>query len=303
MNHSPFRHFLLLATLSLFFASACKPLFATPQTISSTSVQKQLADLEASSGGHLGVAAVNTANEKHIEYRAEELFPFCSTFKVMVAAAILKQSMSDPHLLQQKMNYTEQDVDASGYAPITKNHLATGMTISELCSAALCYSDNNAANLLIKKLGGPQAVTSFARSIGNSVFRLDRLEPELNSGIPGDIRDTSTPAAMENSLQKLALGNVLGASQQKQLVTWMTACTTGYNRIRAGVPIGWIVADKTGSGDYGITNDIGILYPLEGAPIVITIFFFQDKKDSPHREDVIAAATRILVDEFTQAKH
>ncbi|MEI6417226.1 MAG: class A beta-lactamase, partial [Verrucomicrobiota bacterium] len=166
-----------------------------------------------------------------------------------------------------------------------------------------CYSDNNAANLLIKKLGGVQAVTSFARSIGNSVFRLDRLEPELNSEIPGDIRDTSTPAAMEKSLQNLTLGNALGLAQREQLLTWMKNNTTGDTRIRAGVPEGWIVADKTGSGDYGITNDIGIFYPLEGAPIVITIFFFQDKKDSPHRDDLIASVTRILVNEFVSTKH
>ena len=298
MPSSPFRHFLLSATTLFFFTGDCKPLHVAPQTIPSTSVQKQLADLEASSGGHLGVTAINTANDQHIEYRAEERFPFCSTFKVMVAAAILKQSMTDPQLLQQKVIYQKSDLVF--WSPITAKHLADGMTISELCAAAVTFSDNAAVNLLMKKLGGPQAVTAFARSIGDDQFNLESWEPELNQN-PRDLRDTSTPAAMTKSLQKLALGNVLGTSQQKQLVTWMTACTTGYNRIRAGVPIGWIVADKTGGGnDYGITNDIGILYPLEGAPIVITIFFVQNKKEAPHREDVIAVATRILVDGFAK---
>lgn len=300
MNLSLFRHFLLLTTTLFFFTGICKLSSTTPQISPSASVQQQLADLEASSGGHLGVAAINTANNERINYHAEERFPFCSTFKVMVVAAILKQSMSDPHLLQQKVNYTEQDVDASGYAPITKNDLASGMTISDLCAAALCYSDNNAANLLIKKLGGSQAVTSFARSIGDSVFNLDRLEPELNSGIPGDICDTSTPAAMEKSLQKLTLGNALGSVQREQLLTWMKNNTTGDTRIRAGVPKGWIVADKTGSGSYGITNDIGLIWPPEGAPIIVSIYFTQDKKEAPKRDDIIAAATRILVDECSK---
>ena len=301
MNSFPIRYFLLLAASFLFFTGACKSLLAAPQAVFPTSVQKQLADLEASSGGHLGVAAINTANNEHTDYHAEEHFPFASTFKVMVAAAILKQSMTDAQLLQQKVIYQKSDLVF--WSPITKKHLTDGMTISELCAAAVMFSDNTAVNLLMKKLGGPQAVTSFARSIGDDHFSLESWEPQLNQN-PGDLRDTSTPAAMTKDLQKLVFGNVLGTPQQKQLATWMTDCTTGYNRIRAGVPIGWIVADKTGGGnDYGITNDTGILYPLEGAPIVITIFFAQNKKDSPHRDDVIASVTRILVNEFTQAKH
>jgi beta-lactamase class A len=302
MNSSPRRHFLLSVATLLFVTVLAQSSAEDLHTLPSALVQQQLADLEASSGGHLGVAAINTANNQRIDYHAEERFPFCSTFKVMVVGAILKQSMTDRHLLSQQIFYTQQEVERSGYAPITKNHLATGMTISELCAAALCYSDNNAANLLIKQLGGLGAVTAFARSIDDASFRLDRQEPELNSGIPGDLRDTSTPAAMEKSLQNLALGNALGVSQRQQLLTWMKNNTTGEKRIRAGVPIGgWVVADKTGGGsDYGITNDIGILYPLEGAPIVITLFFAQHKKSAPHRDDIIAAATRIVVDRFSK---
>ncbi len=264
----------------------------------SAQTSSSLAELEASSGGHLGVSAINTANNKVVQYNAEKRFPFQSTFKVMVAAAILKQSMTNPQLLQQKVTYKKEDLVF--WSPITEKYLADGMTISELCAAAIMFSDNMATNLLVKKLGGPEAMMLFARSLDDNTFHLENWEPQLNSN-PGDLRDTSTPVAMTKSLQKLSLGNILGASQQKKLVAWMTECTTGYNRIRAGVPIGWIVADKTGgASDYGITNDIGILWPLNGAPIVITIFFIQDKKDAPHRDDVIASATKIILSELAQ---
>lgn len=290
-------------TAFLFLANAFSPLYrlsAAPNT-SHSCVQEQLAELEVSSGGHLGIAAINTANNQRIDYRANERFPFCSTFKVMVVAAILKQSMTDPYLLEQKINYTQKEVDESGYAPITKNHLAAGMRISELSLAALCYSDNNAVNLLVKNLGGLRKVNAFAFSIGDAEFRLDRLEPELNSGIPEDNRDTTTPGAMATSLYNLTLGNVLEPAKCKKLLTWMTHNTTGDTRICAGVPQGWIVADKTGSGDYGITNDIGVLWPPNSAPIVVAIYFrTSNKQDAMHHDEIIAAATRIVVDGFTK---
>src|SRR5690242_18190432 len=176
---------LLLATL------------ANAQQIEATPVQKRLAVLEATSGGRIGISAINTANNMHIQYRAGERFPFCSTSKVIAVADILKQSMTDNPLLQQKIMFTNEDVASSGYAPITKNHVMDGMTISELCNAAIKYSDNAAMNLLIKKLGGPKTITTFANSIGDNAFRLDRFEPELNTAIPDDLRDTTTPSSME----------------------------------------------------------------------------------------------------------
>ncbi|HLB34672.1 MAG: hypothetical protein A3F67_10630 [Verrucomicrobia bacterium RIFCSPHIGHO2_12_FULL_41_10] len=280
---------LLLVLMAISFIS----------TSTSAQTNSSFTELEASSGGHLGVSAINTANNKIVQYHAEEHFPFQSTFKVMVVSAILKKSMADPQLLQQKVTYKKEDL--LSWSPITEKHLTDGMTVSELCAAAIIFSDNAAVNLLINKLESPQAVTAFARSIGDDQFSLEDREGNLNSA-PGDLRDTSTPAAMAKSLQKLALGNILGASQQKQLVTWMTDCTTGYARIHAGVPIGWIVADKTGSGDYGITNDIGIIWPPNCPPIVIAIYFIQNKKDALRRDDVIASATKIILSELAQTK-
>lgn len=297
MNFAPLRC-LLLAVITISFSGACLSALAGTQQIKSTSIAKKLAELETSFGGLIGIFAINTANNQHIQYRADERFPIQSTFKVMAVSAILKQSMTDKHLLQQKVTYTKQDLVF--WSPITEKHLADGMTISELCAAAMMYSDNAATNLLVKKLGGPSAVTAFARSIGDKTFRIDSWEPELNSN-PSDPRDTSTPAAMEESLQKLTLGNVLASPEREQLVAWMKGNTTGDARIRAGVPKGWVVADKTGAGDdYGISNDIGIIWPPSCAPIIVTIYSVHNKKDAARRDDVVASATRMLINEFAQ---
>jgi len=260
-----------------------------------SSIQKKIADLEVASGGRIGLFVINTGDNTRLQYHAKERFPMCSTSKVMAVSAILKQSKKNSHLLQYKIAYTKKDVESSGYAPITKNHIIEGMIISELCEAAITRSDNTAMNLLMKKLGGPEAVTSFAHSIGDNKFRLDRYEPELNSAIPGDLRDTTTPKAMTESLNKLAFGNALGLTQQDQLLAWLKSNTTGVARIRAGVPNGWLVGDKTGTGSYGTTNDIGIIWPPKGSPIVVAIYFTQNKKDAAPRDDVIASVTRILI--------
>jgi beta-lactamase class A len=282
-------------------------LFITTFIISITAfanetIQSKLASLEASSGGRLGISAIDTSNNMSIQYHADERFPFCSTSKIMSVSAILKQNMIENNLLEQKITYTKKDTDLSGYAPITKNHIASGMTIGELCAAAIIQSDNAAMNLLMKKLGGSQVVTSFARSIDDNVFRLDRWEPELNSAIPGDLRDTTTSNAMEKSFQKLVLGGVLAKPQRELLINWLKNNTTGEKRIRAGVPKGLIVGDKTGAGSYGTTNDIAIIWPPKCAPIVVAIYYTNDKnKNAPKREDVLASATRILLNEFAQA--
>ncbi|ASQ46176.1 class A beta-lactamase [Legionella clemsonensis] len=298
MNFFPRKRLFLLITLTIIFISTFIPAFANTEPTQLIPIEKKFEVLEASMNGRIGVFAINTANNQHIQYRADERFPIQSTFKVMAVSAILKQSMTDKHLLQQKMTYTKKDLVF--WSPITEKHLASGMTISELCSAAIMYSDNTATNLIVKKLGGPNAVTAFARSIKDSTFRVDNWEPELNSN-PNNLLDTSTPIAMEKSLQKLTLGNTLALPQREQLVTWMKNNTTGDARIRAGVPKRWIVADKTGSGNgYGISNDIGIIWPPSCAPIVVTIYSVHNEKATTPRDNVIASATRLIIKEFAQ---
>ena len=258
-----------------------------------TDASKQLAALEASAGGRLGVMAL-TPSGMQAAYRPTERFPACSTFKALLAATVLRRSTTDAALLPRRVQYGPQDLTT--YAPVTRQHVADGMTVEALCVATVQHSDNVAANLLMRLLGAPQAVTAFVRTLGDATFRLDRWEPELNSALPGDPRDTCTPADMARDLQKLVLGDALAPAQRRQLTDWLRGNTTGGGRIRAGVPAGWTVGDKTGTGDYGTTNDIGVVWPTAGGePIVLAVYFTQTAADAKPREDVVAAATRLAV--------
>ncbi len=287
----------ILLIVMISFVGACIPALAGNPQFTSTTIQQKLKELEIASDGRIGVSAIDTSNNRSLQYRADERFPLCSTFKVMGVSAILKKSMIDSHLLNQRVMYQKQHVVV--WSPITLKHVTDGMTVSELCAAAIMYSDNTAINLLMKRIGGPIAVTAFARSIDDNIFRIDHFEPDLNCS-PGDSHDTTTPVAMQKSLQQLALGNTLGGTQRKKLLTWLKNNRTGNDRIRAGVPKGWQVADKTGSGDYGTTNDIAILWPSKGKPILVAIYFTQNKKDATPRNDVIASATRLVIKELNR---
>ncbi|VWC76947.1 PenA family class A beta-lactamase [Burkholderia lata] len=292
MNYRSQRRALLLvaATTPLVMTvNACAPLISPAKDSPSTS----LAALERSVGGRLGVCAIDTANGKQVQYRANERFPFCSTFKAMLGAAVLAQSVERPQLLQQLIVYQRNDL--VDYSPVTEQHVGTGMTVADLCRALFAYSDNSAANLLTNLVGGPTALTAYARSIGDNTFRLDRLETELDSSLPGDPRDTTTPAAMAASLNLLTLGNALPAAQRELLVDWLRGNKVGDKRIRAGVPAGWMVGDKTGTGDYGTTNDVGVVWPPARLPIVLAIYYTQTHSDAKPREDVVAAAARIAL--------
>jgi beta-lactamase class A len=299
MSYSPNRRAWLLAAASLPFAPAItawaneEPGLASGVASDAAAGAAMLATLEGASGGRLGVSALNTANGMQIRYRADERFPFCSTFKVVLVAAILERSARLAGLMQQRIHYARSDL--AHYSPVTGKHVADGLTVAELCGAAIQYSDNTSTNLLLKILGGPPAVTSFARSIGDSTFRLDRWETELNNAVPGDQRDTSTPAAMAHSLQSLVLGDTLPVSQRQQLQGWLRGNTTGANRIRAGIPAPWQIGDKTGTGDYGTANDIAVLWPPACEPIVLAVYHTQRETDAKPRDDVIAAAARIVV--------
>lgn len=289
----PFKRLLLL-TMMISIFGICFPAFA--------GVHEELAKLESSSGGRIGISAINTEYNTRIQYRANERFPMGCTSKVIGVAAILKKSMTNDDFLQEKVIYRKKDI--LNWAPITKKHLADDMTISELCAAAISYSDNTAMNLLLKKLGGPQGLNTFARSIGDNSFKLDHWWPDEAASSSLDDADSTTPAAMEKSLRKLALGDVLSSPLRAQLQVWLKENTTGNLRIRAGVPKTWIVGDKTGTGfNYGTTNDIAIIWPPKCAPIVVTIYYTNKNKNAPKREDILATATRILLKDFARTSH
>jgi beta-lactamase class A len=208
--------------------------------------------------------------------------------------------VSNNTLLQEHVSIKKSDL--AGWSPITSKHLADGMSVLELCSAAIEYSDNTAMDLLLKKLGGVGGVNAFARNLGDNTFRLDRGYPDEATSIPGDLRDTTTPSAMLNSQQQVVLGDTLTIPLRDQLQSWMKNNTLGKARIRAGVPQQWVVADKTGTGSgYGATNDAAIIWPPRCPPLVLVIFYTGNKKEDIEREDVLAAATRIVLDEFAQS--
>ncbi|SNT08261.1 beta-lactamase class A [Noviherbaspirillum humi] len=254
----------------------------------------RLEELEKAFGGRLGLFALDTGSGASLGYRDAERFPLCSTFKVMAAAALLRASERRPGLLAQRVHYRQSDLVE--YSPLTEGHVDDGMTVAALCAAAIQYSDNTAANLLLQVLGGPDEVTAFTRSIGDARFRLDRWETALNSAIPGDPRDTSTPAAMATSLQRLVLGEALAPAQRSLLRDWLRGNTTGAARIQAALPARWIIGDKTGTGSYGTANDVAVLWPLRRAPIVLAIYSTHPQEDAKGRSDIVAAAARIAVD-------
>jgi beta-lactamase class A len=210
----------------------------------------------------------------------------------MVAGAVLARATREPGLLDERVRYRASDLVA--WSPVTEKHTDEGMTIADLCAAALQASDNSACNLLLDRIGGPAAVTAFARRIGDTAFRLDRRETALNAAVPGDPRDTTTPRAMARSLQALLLDEALAPDARRRLLDWMLANTTGKERIEAGVPAGWRVADKTGTGAYGTTNDVGIVFPPQGAPVVVAIYYTGMTPDAHSDSQVVADAAAVV---------
>lgn len=249
-----------------------------------------LGALEQGFGGRIGVHALDTAGGATVGRRADERFLLCSTCKVFTVAAVLRLRAARPGLLDQRIHYDRTRVVT--YSPVTSTHVADGMTVTQLCEAALTRSDNTAENLLLDLVGGPEGVTGTLRGLGDTVTHLDRTEPDLNRTSPGDPRDTSTPAQVAHNLDNLLLGTWLAADARAMLTGWMRANQTGGGQIRAAAP-GWPVADKTGSGYQGETNDIAVLWPPNRAPLVVAVYAAPRDPSSPEAKGhrAIAAAT------------
>ena len=259
------------------------------------------AALEAQLPGKLGVFAVDAGSQATVRYRADERFLMCSTAKTLTVAAVLQRSEQRPGLLGEVIRYGQADV--LEWAPVTSKHVDTGMTVRALCDAAITISDNTAANLLVRLLAGPPVVTAFARSLGDTVTRVDRLEPDLNVTSPGDLRDTSTPAQMAADLRTLALGNALRPDTRERFTSLLEANTTGAQAIRAGLPMDWRVGDKTGSGSQGECNDLAVAWPPGRAPVVVAIYVAPSDPRLPaeqaHR--VMARAASVAASALTQS--
>jgi beta-lactamase class A len=284
------------AVTSLFLAALAPRTFLLAEQ--AETISDRLVALEKKSGGRLGYAMLDTSTGKSIGHRATERFPMCSTFKVAVGALILQRVEKGIEHLDRKVVFSASDLVA--YSPMTEKHTGpNGMTIAELCKAAITLSDNTAANLLLSSFGGPPALTQFLRSIGDPVTRLDRNETTLNEAKPGDPRDTTTPSAMLDNLHRFLLGDTLSPTSRDQLTQWLLQNETGQARLRAGLPANWKEGDKTGSGDNGTTNDIVILWPPNRAPILVTAYLTESPLSADGRNAIFAELGRATAHHIT----
>ncbi|MFJ6479455.1 class A beta-lactamase [Streptomyces sp. NPDC091682] len=257
-----------------------------------------LRTLEREYGARLGVYALDTATGRTVVHRADEPFPMCSVFKTLAAAAVLRDLDHDGSRLAQRIHYTLQDVTDAGGGSVTERpeNIEDGLTVAELCSAAIAQSDNAAANLLLRELGGPTAITRFCRSLGDRTTRLDRWEPELNTAEPWRETDTTSPRAIGRTYARLSLGDALDPGDREQLNGWLLSNTTSGDRLRAGLPKDWAVGDKTGAGSYGTNNNVGIAWPPGRPPLVLSILSTMPGATAPRDNTLIARTAKLLAD-------
>ena len=259
--------------------------------------EAKLAEIEARERCRLGVAVVDMGGGPSLLYRENEHFPMCSTFKLLACAKALTLVDAGKETLDRKVPYGPSDL--LDYAPVTKKHVADGaMTLGDLCAAAIDYSDNTAANLILKGIGGPAGFTDFVRSLGDPATRLDRNEPTLNTAIPGDLQDTTTPLAMAESVQKVLFGDVLTKSSREQLISWLVNDKVADARLRAGLPPSWKIGDKTGTGDFGTANTVAAIWPPGRAPLVAAVYLTESKRTMDARNAVHKEIGALIAETF-----
>lgn len=268
-------------------------LLVSPGDDSARRFREGVVALERKHGGRLGVAAFDAANERIFSHRGDERFLLCSTHKLLSAAFVLARVDRKEESLDRRVIYAKESLVA--YSPVTEKHVREGMTMGGLCEAAITLSDNTAANLLFESFGGPPKLTAYVRSLGDRTTRSDRREPELNDGAPRDERDTTTPRAMLRLVRTLTLGDALSAASRVQLAAWLVACQTGDKRLRAGMPEGWRVGDKTGSGNHRETNDVAVAWRPDGKPLVVAAYYAGGPTSDEERSATLAAVGRLAV--------
>lgn len=287
----------MLSRRSLIVAGAGVALASVGSARAEAGTPDDLAALEVQHGGRLGVSVLDTGTHRRLDYRSDERFAMCSTHKFLTVAAILEQVDRGTMSLDRKVTFTRADL--LSYAPITKQHVdAGGMTVDSLAAATIAWSDNTADNLLLALIGGPAGWTRYARSLGDGVSRLDRIESALNSAIPGDPRDTASPASMVRNLDVVLLGKALSDASRMRLEAWMFNNTITGTLLRAGMPEGWRVADKSGAGENGTRNDIGLITRPGAAPLLAAVYYTQAPGDMTAQDRVIADVGRIIARAF-----
>lgn len=288
------RRTFLLWAITLTFGTAVG---ATGEPQSKQAAGDRIGAIEQGLGGRIGIAAIDTGNGQRIEYRGAERFPMCSTFKFLLAAAVLQKVDDNEEQLDRQISYRASDL--LDWAPVTKEHVEDGsMTLEALCAAAIEYSDNTAANLLLQRIGGPVKLTECLRSLGDGVTRLDRTEPSLNSAIEGDERDTTSPDSMLSDLNVILLDDRLSKDSRQRLEAWLTGNTLGTKRLRAGLPLAWRIGDKTGTGENGARGDIAIVRPPNRAPILVAVYLIGSARPRADLDAAFAEIGRIIAAVF-----
>jgi len=291
------RRTFLIAAATLPFAPAFAPASAAPKRDALRAAERRIADIEKKAGGRLGVFVHDSGGGANLAHRAHARFPMCSTFKFLAAAAVLEKVDKGALRLDQDIAYGETDL--LEYAPETRKHVGDGqMRLGDLCAAAIQWSDNTAANLLLKQIGGPAGLTRYARAIGDKVTRLDRTEPTLNTAIPGDLRDTTTPAAIAHTLETVLTRGALSAASARQLEDWMIGDKVADARLRAGLPKDWGIGDKTGTGDNGTANCVAIIRPPNRKPLFAAVYLTGSKGAPAERNAVHAEIGQLIGEVF-----
>ncbi|MFE2019075.1 class A beta-lactamase [Streptomyces sp. NPDC059499] len=257
---------------------------------------REFKELERKFDARLGVYAIDTGTGREVAYKDGERFAYASTFKVLAAGAVLRKYSLDG--MGRTVRYSPDELVPP--SPVTSKHAGSGMTLDALCDAAVRFGDNTAANLLLDQVGGPRGLDAELHKIGDDVTRMERSEPQLNDWTPGATRDTSTPRALAADLRAFVLGDVLGKGERAQLTEWLRTSTTGAGLIRAGVPDGWEVGDKSGAGTtYGTRNDIAVVWPPGAAPVVMAVMSNRTEDGAEYDDRLIAQAASVAADSLS----
>ncbi len=276
-----------------FIVSTLGLLAGTTQVWAEPGAEAVFKQIEARLGGRVGLSVLDTGNGKTLSWRGGERFAMCSSFKWVLAASILSRADQGQLRLSDTISYTSAQL--LPHSPVTGAHVKEGhMRIEDLCAAAVEESDNGAANLLLAHIGGPKSVTAYARSVGDSVTRLDRNEPRLNDNFPGDPRDTTTPDAMAQTMKAVLIGDALRADSRAKLLDWLRKSNTGAHRLRAGLPQSWSEGDKTGTGERGAAVDNAIIWPPHRAPILAAAYVSDSTKPTEQLEAALAELGRLI---------
>lgn len=299
------RHALSLALVAAVLVSSNQAISTSSFGFGSV-LTETVASIEARTGGHIGVSVTALESGQSWSHRGDERFPIASTFKAFSCGHLLALADRDEIELDTRVRFDETDLQS--YSPITKDRVGgSGMSLFELCSATTSMSDNTAANLILRHTGGPMGFTTFMRSIGDAVTRLDRYEPELNDVGPGEERDTTTPMAAARSLETLLLGDSLSTDSREQLKAWLINNKVGGPLLRASLPESWKIADRTGSGGYGSRGVIAVMWPQvsnapTSEPVIVAVYLTGTTLTLEERDAAIAEVGAALVTDLKALK-